>query len=188
MKKYSTYGFSGINVKKEVASRFRKFSGEVSKSHSETLEVMLNFFEWNNLSPNDNLGVKNDGTQKRINALIAIVRNIEKHQTLPTKAMLDTLFQEMSKVQNEEEEEDFDFGTPDSFTRDKELEHYQTRYEEMQQQLNKYKNQLQGLLEQMTYVKGTFGKGHFKLDMDKSELENLKKKLQNVHHHHRTKS
>jgi len=32
-------------------------------------------------------------------------------------------------------------------------------------------------MEQMTYVKGTFGKGHFKLDMGKDEFEKLKKEL-----------
>src|SRR5690606_25670852 len=130
---------------KEVAVRFRKFSREVSRSHTETLEDMLNFFEWNSLSPKENLGVKSDGTKKRINALIAIVRNIEKQQTLPTKAMLDTLFQELSQLENDEEgepEEDFDFGTPEAFTRDTELEHYRTRYEDMQQQLSRYKNQM----------------------------------------------
>lgn len=178
MKKFSTYGFSGINVKKEVAVRFREFSQEVSKSHSEALEAMLNFFEWNGLSPKDNLGVKADNTQKRINALIAIVKNIEKHQTLPTKAMLDTLFQEMSQVEGrEEKEEDFDFGTPEPFSRDTELEHYRNRHEEMQQQLGSYKNRVENLLDQLTYVKGTFGKGHYKLDMDKNEFEKLKKGL-----------
>jgi len=39
---------------------------------------MLNFFDWNDLSPTDSLGVKNERTNKRINALIAIVKNIEK--------------------------------------------------------------------------------------------------------------
>lgn len=188
MKKFSTYGFSGINVKRDVAERFREFSKTVSKSHSETLEAMLNFFKWNNLSPNDNLGVKADGTKKRINALIAIVRNIEKQQTLPTKAMLDTLFQEITRTEQEEEkEETFDFGTPETFTRDAELEHYRNRYEEMQQQLSSYKNGMDILWSRLHHVK-TFGKDYHKLDMNKDELENFKTNLDYVHYHHRTKS
>ena len=189
MKKFSTYGFSGINIKKDIAERFRAFSKEISKSHSETLEAMLNFFKWNNLDPNDNLGVKTDATKKRINALIAIVRNIEKQQTLPTKAMLDTLFQEINKVDEEEKEvERFDFGTPEPLSRDTELEHYKKRYDQMQQQLSSYHNKTQRLLEHLTYVKGTFGKGYYKLDMQKDELEELQKELNNVHHHHRSES
>lgn len=188
---YQKYRFSAISIKKEIAVRFRKFSREISQSHTETLEDMLNFFEWNSLSPKDNFGVKSDGTKKRINALIAIVRNIEKQQTLPTKAMLDILFQEISQMENDEErelEEDFDFEMPEAFTRDKELEHYRNRYEEMQHQLSWYKNLVMELLEQLTYVKGTFGKEHYRLDMDKKEFENFKKGLNNVHHHHRTKN
>lgn len=189
MKKFSTYGFSGINVKKDVAERFRTFSKDVSKSHSETLEAMLNFFKWNNLDPNDNLGIKTDDTKKRINALIAIVRNIEKQQTLPTKAMLDTLFQEIAQTEQQEtEEETFDFGTTEALTRDTELEHYRKRYEEMQQQLSRYKNAMETLWNRLQHIKGTFGKGYHKLDMNKDELENFKLNLEHVHHHHRSKS
>src|SRR5690606_38451480 len=185
--------FKNLSIKSSVADRFRKFCKKLSRSQSMTLLGMMEFFEVNELSPDDRLGNTLSGLKsqmkRRFNALIAIVRNIEKQQTLPTKAMLDTLFQEMSQAEDEDiEEEDFDFGTPEAFTRDKELEHYRTRYEEMQQQLSRYKNQGQELLEQMTYVKGTFGKGHYKLDMDKKEFENLKKEMQNVYHHHRTES
>lgn len=192
MKKFSTYGFSGINVKKDIAERFRAFSKDVSKSHSETLEAMLNFFKWNHLHPNDDLGVKRDDTKKRINALIAIIRNIEKQQTLPTKAMLDTLFQEIAQSDEQEEiemtEDPFDFGTPETITRDTELEHYRNRFEEIQQQLSRYKNNMDILLSRLHHVKGTFGKGYHKLDMDKDELEHFKKALNHVHHHHRSKS
>lgn len=103
--------------------------------------------------------------------------------------MLDTLFQELSQVEDEEEkEENFDFGTPEAFTRDTELEHYRNRYEDMQQQLSRYKNRMDNLFSRLTYIKGTFGKGHYKLDMDKNEFVDFKKELQNVHHHHRTES
>ena len=132
---YQKYRFSAISIKKEVDVRFRAFSRLVSDFHTSTLETVMNFFEWNDLSPNDDLGIKNNQTNKRINAVIAILKNIEKHQTLPTKAMLETLFQEMSQVEGaEEKEENFDFGSPEPFTKDKELEHYRKRYEEMQQQ------------------------------------------------------
>ncbi len=161
-----------------MAVRFREFSRLVSDSHTHTLEAIMDFFEWNDLSPNDDLGLKNNRTNKRINAVIAILKNIEKHQTLPTKTMLDTLFHEISQVEGlEKEEEDIDFGTPERFTRDAELEHYRKRHEEMILQLSHYKNRMQELLERLTYIKSTFGKGHYKLDMDKNELENFKNDL-----------
>ena len=90
--------FSAISVKKIVASRFREFSKGVSSSHTETLTTMMNFFEYNNLSPGQPLeftiGKLEGNIKKRINALIAIIKDIEKHQTQPTTAMLQLLFEQ----------------------------------------------------------------------------------------------
>jgi len=156
------------------------------------MEHIIDFFEWHGFLPSErfekSVGQELIRNRKRTEAAIAIIKDIEKQQTLPTKAMLDTLFREISQVENgeaEELEEDFDFGAPEPFSRDTELEHYRNRYEEMQQLLSGYKNQVQELLEQLIHVKGTFGKGHYRLDMDMEEFENLKKRLNNVHHHHR---
>ncbi len=187
--------FYTIRFKRATAKRFKAFSKKVASSYSETMEHIIDFFEWHGFLPSErfekSVGQELIRNRKRTEAAIAIIKDIEKQQTLPTKAMLDTLFQELSQVENDEEgelEENFDFGTPEAFTRDTELEHYRNRYEAMQQQLSLYKNRVQKLLEQLIYVKGTFGKGHYKLDMDKKEFENLKKEMQNVHYHHRTES
>lgn len=191
MKKYLKYGFSGINIKKDIAERFRLFSREVAKSHSETLEVMLNFFKWNNLSPHENLGVKADDTKKRINALIAIIRNIEKNQTLPTKVMLDTLFEGVSQMGEDQDEvvsEEAGFAAAEMISRDKLLEHYQDRYEQMQALLGKNTNHIKELFDRMDYVKGTFGKGYFKLEMDQNEMETFKNNLNHVYHDNSSKT
>lgn len=180
MKNYSTYGFACINVKKDIAKRFRAFSKQVSKSHSETLEACLNFFKWNNLSPYDDLGVKADDTKKRINALIAIIKNIEKNQTLPTKTMMDSLFEEVSNVDEGSGTVGVGFSRPEIVSRDSELEHYQSRYEEMQQKVSGYKNRVEDLFDRLKFVKGTFSKGYFKLEMSQEELLNFKKSLDDV--------
>ncbi len=62
-----------------------------------TLLLMLDFFEKNGLSPEDELKTNLKATEnlfkKRINALIAIIKDIEKTQTKPTLAMLQLLFE-----------------------------------------------------------------------------------------------
>jgi len=85
-----------------------------------------------------------------------------------------------------EEEEDFEIGTPEPFTKEDELRHYRDRYEQMQEQAGNLGILITELSGKMTYVKGTFGQGHFKLNMDKDEFDKLKKELQDVYHHHRT--
>ena len=89
--------FIGIRFKKETAKRFQEFSRTHFKSHTETLETMLDFFFYNEISPKEKLGPTGRtieaSLKKRINAVIAIMRDMEKTQTKPTVAMIESLFQ-----------------------------------------------------------------------------------------------
>ena len=63
-----------------------------------TLLLMLEFFEDNGISPTESMGPKMQTLEnlikKRINGVIAILKDIEKGQTKPTVAMMQSLFQE----------------------------------------------------------------------------------------------
>ncbi len=52
----------------------------------------MDFFEWHGISPFRRFAKQISGeeekTRKRIDVVIAIIKNIEKHQTKPTTAML----------------------------------------------------------------------------------------------------
>ena len=174
------YSFSAISIKPKVAIRFRKFSKKITRSHTDTLEAMMNFFDLNELSPNESLGTNmktlENSLKKRINALIAIVRDIEKSQTKPTNAMLELLFQENPDVK-EPQEEIFEFEQQELITENEELNHYRKRYEEVQQQFHSVKYDLEKIINKTTYVKSSFGKGYLKLDLSKDEFENIKQKL-----------
>lgn len=89
--------FIGIRFKKETAKLFQEFSRTHFKSHTEALETMLNFFFYNEISPKEKLGPTGRtieaSIKKRINAVIAIMRDMEKTQTKPTVAMIESLFQ-----------------------------------------------------------------------------------------------
>ena len=61
-----------------------------------TLLLMLDFFEDNGISPNETIGPNmqtlESEIKKRINAVIAIIKDIEKNHDKPTTAMLESLF------------------------------------------------------------------------------------------------
>ncbi|WP_159021476.1 BfmA/BtgA family mobilization protein [Formosa sp. L2A11] len=89
--------FIGIRFKKETANRFQEFSRTHFKSHTEAMSSMLDFFFYNEISPKETFGPTGRtieaSLKKRINAVIAIMRDMEKTQTKPTVAMMELLFQ-----------------------------------------------------------------------------------------------
>ena len=97
-KGYEKERFEKLGIKTSVAERFREFSKKISKSQSMTLLLMLDFFDNNGISPNETMGPNMKTLEreikKRINAVIAIIRDIEKHHDKPTTAMLQSLFME----------------------------------------------------------------------------------------------
>ncbi|WP_431122740.1 BfmA/BtgA family mobilization protein [Flagellimonas flava] len=88
--------FETLKIKSSVAQKFKRYSKAISKSQSMSLLAMLEFFEATGLSPEERLGPNiktlESLLKKRINAVIAIVRDIEKNQTKPTVAMMQSLF------------------------------------------------------------------------------------------------
>ena len=184
------YDFSAISIKSNIAERFRKFSKKVGRSHSETIQTMINFFEWNEISPNDSMGPNmislENRLKKRINALVAIIKNIEKNQTKPTNAMLELLFQE-NKNETQFTDDKLMFEQHDLISENEELEYYRNQYEDIRVQYHKVKNHLENILDKVSYVKGNFGSGYLKLQMSQQDFENLKKSLNYVHHDNKTK-
>lgn len=89
--------FIGIRFKKETAKRFQEFSRTHFKTHTEAMATMLDFFRYNEISPKEKLGPTGRtieaSIKKRINAVIAIMRDVEKTQTKPTVSMIASLFQ-----------------------------------------------------------------------------------------------
>ena len=96
-KGYEKERFVNLSIKESVARDFKDFSKKLSRSQSMALREMLDFFQVNELSPNERLGpsgrTMEANLKKRINAVIAIIRDIEKTQTKPTNAMLQSLFE-----------------------------------------------------------------------------------------------
>ncbi len=102
-KGYEKERFDTFKIKASVAIKFRKFCKKMSKSQSMTLLLMIEFFEENGMSPDESIGPKMQTLEslikKRINGVIAIMKDIEKNQTKPTVAMIQALFQEAEPKQ-----------------------------------------------------------------------------------------
>lgn len=95
---YKKEQFETLKIKSSVAKKFRRFSRAISKSQSISLLLMMEFFEDNGISPAESMGPKmqtlENLVKKRINGVIAILKDIEKGQTKPTVAMMQSLFRE----------------------------------------------------------------------------------------------
>jgi hypothetical protein len=120
-KGYEKERFESISIKSSVAQKFKRYCSAISKSKSMTLLAMLEFFEDSGLSPEERLGPNiktlESLLKKRINAVIAIVRDIEKNQTKPTVAMIQSLFEgvEPDKKELLLEKEDSGMDQPTQF-------------------------------------------------------------------------
>jgi len=191
MEKFSKYGFSGINVKKTTANRFRTLSKSLGMSNTETLGTMLDFFKVHEISPLDSI----DGSlsaieiriKRRIGNAIAIIRDIEKSQTLPTVAMLQSLFEQQSGQENDygELEDDLEFiekkfeGSDRTEEWIEETTVPKIRYERLQEKMKALKIDFGHVLEQVKAVKSSFGKDYLKLELTPEEVEKYKRTIKN---------
>jgi len=96
-KEYQNDRFVTLRIKEPVAQEFRKFCKQQSKSQSIALEGMLEFFKRNAILPEDevttDLKKLESKLLKRINAIISIIRDIEKTQTLPTLVIVKSFLE-----------------------------------------------------------------------------------------------
>ena len=94
---YERERFESLSIKSSIAQKFKRFSKRIGASQSMTLLLMLEFFEANGISPRESLGphvhTLESLIKKRINAVMAVIKDIEKNQTKPTAAMMHALFE-----------------------------------------------------------------------------------------------
>jgi len=176
--------FYTIRFKQRAARRFKHFSKKVAKPYSETLNIMIDFFEWHGFLPSDKFErsiikeiVKN---RKRTEASIAIIRDIEKHQTKPTNAMLLSLFEE--KLEQEEPELveiKFANKTPEE-ERIEDFTVPKIRYKRLENKMELVKENFGYVLGKVKIVKSSFGKDYLKLELHQNEFIKIKRNLENL--------
>ncbi|RNL85397.1 hypothetical protein ED312_12550 [Sinomicrobium pectinilyticum] len=188
---YEKEAFEGLKIKTSVAQKFRKYCKKLSQSQSMTLLLMLEFFEYNEISPKDvigpNMQTLENVLKKRINAVISIVKDIEKQQTQPTVEMLQSLFENTSpagksKKKLWQEKKYFEKHTLKEGKQSieeirEELDYYEEKCSRLTKELADTKQRFKKILGQLKSVNSTFGKPYFKLEIRPEELAHIKTKL-----------
>lgn len=176
-KEFVKEDFESLSIKKSVVNKFKKYSRSIGKSRSMTLLLMLEFFEFNHISPTESLGPRMETLEafinKRINALIAIVRSIEQEQTLPTKGMLEALFEGLPERSSKKSTPSFE----EAFMNIQKQETHVPPKVPGPERMD-----LENLLKNLEQVNPVLGKPYWKINLDNSEIARLKSKY-HVHHH-----
>ena len=178
--------FQAVRLKKRTLSRFKHFSKKVSNSYSETMENVIDFFEWHGSLPSDRFEksivqeiAKN---RKRTDATIAILKSIEKEQTKPTTAMLLSLFEENLKQEKKEpaliEKKFAHKSLKNNPIEDTTIP--KIRYDRLTEKMNSIKRDFSDVLDKVQTVKSSFGKSYLKLELTEAELIKLKRTLKNL--------
>ncbi|PKD18430.1 hypothetical protein APR41_04575 [Salegentibacter salinarum] len=169
--------FKNLSIKASVAKRFRKFTKDLGLRQSASLDLMLDFFETNRLSPTQHLGPNMKSLEhhleKRINSSIAIVRAIESTQTKPTQAMLAALFESLPEKTKKKLPPSFEQALQNTLAQKPIIQQLPEAPPE--------KKDLEAVLKNIELVKPTFGNPYLKVNMEYDELKSLKYKYHVYH-------
>ena len=174
--------FNTIRLKRKTVQEFKEYSLKTSPNYSETLEFMIAFFKDTGISPYDT--IRNPilasmiAINRRTGYIIALLKDIEKTQLIPTREMLESLFHGVEKKKQplyiERTKEEIETSKTDT---EKLLDQYYNQNKESREQLAETKEYLANLLYEITFVKNTFGKDYYRLDITKEKIEEIKKKF-----------
>ncbi|WP_437397564.1 BfmA/BtgA family mobilization protein [Flagellimonas lutimaris] len=193
-KGYEKEQFAAMKVKVSVARKFRRFSKLFGKSQSLTLLAMMDFFERHGISPDQHFGETIASMKlfikRRFNAMVAIMRSIEKEQTLPTVSMMQALFQqELDPEEGDEWEGDFEFFekqlTEINAPTNPELLDIETTvprivHDRLKEQMEELKQDFGHVLDHVSVTKNRFGKDHLKVELKPGAIEQYRTKLKNL--------
>lgn len=164
---------SRLQVRLKTANRFREFSKKNNSHPSETLDLVLDFFEKNNLSPFETLVPSRVSLEqlikKRIDAVIAILKNIEKTQTKPGFLLLQLLMAESNVPKP-----DLIDKRKASASGQKSSDQLNLEISRLQELLQATKKDLEYLLSHVEVKESTFGSDYLKLNIPRTEFEQFK--------------
>ncbi len=182
-KKKYTYQYACINVRLKIAKRFRAYSKRTASTHAETLTAMMDFFEWHGYTPYQRFGQDiiegQKKNRKRIEAVIAIIKDIEKNHDKPTTAMLQSLFQGV--VEKEEPMRKEKLFKDKTRPEKKQIQTTVSKivHERTQLKLEELRKGFGYVLDRVELVSNRFGNDYFKLKLSQQEFLRIKRELEN---------
>ncbi|TMM55754.1 hypothetical protein FEE95_13920 [Maribacter algarum] len=179
-------GFGTIRLHDRTIKRFKGFSRKFKSSYSETLEAVMDFFEWHGIQPSnryaEQINKEEQKTRKRVEATIAIIRNIEKTQTLPTNIMLEALFGKHEIVRKRKEpklvETKFEKLTREEWNK-KENKVSRIKYDQLKEKNDSNMEIILNTLNKVQKIEPRFGKPYLKIEISPMELAKLKRQFTN---------
>ena len=175
--------FSAISINRITAERFRAYSKTVSKSHSETMDTMIDFFEKTKISPKSQVMVSFIKFQNymmgRLDYIVELLRSMEREQLKPTHDLLKSLFDgtELKKVEEPLLIDKTNIKmTKEEWDRAEGKVSFQKYHDAVTARGND-RRIFYKVLNKINKVEPAFGKAFFKLELDSEELDSIRQEL-----------
>ncbi|SDE53807.1 hypothetical protein SAMN05421636_105426 [Pricia antarctica] len=175
--------FSAISINRITAERFRAYSKTVSRSHSETIDTMIDFFEKAKISPKSEVMISFIKFQNyligRYDYIEELLRTMDREHIKPTHDMLKSLF-DGTALKKKQQPLLLDKASI-QMTRE------EWNMEEGKVSFNKYHSVIMArgndrrifskMLDSIVKVEPTFGKPYFKVEIEETELDGIRQEL-----------
>ncbi len=175
--------FSAVSLNRITAERFRVYSKTVSKSHSETIDTMIDFFEKTRISPRNEVMISFIRFQNymigRFDCIEELLRTMEREQLRPTHDMLKRLF-DVTAPQKKRQPSLVDRVTLKMTKEEWDMEEGKVSFEKYHEVLkarSKDRRVFSKMLDNIITIEPTFGKPYLKVEMGAAELDRIKEEL-----------
>jgi len=175
--------FSAISINRITAERFRGYSKTVSKSHSETIDTMIDFFERAKINPRSEVMISFIKFQNymigRFDYIEELLSTMEREQTKPTHDMLKSLFDGTALKKKKQpllvDKKNIRI-TKEEWNMEERKVPFE-KYHDVIKARGKDQRMFREVLGKIGKVEPTFGKPYLKIEIDITELDILKREL-----------
>ena len=155
---------------------FSPIQAKLSKSHSETIDTMIDFFEKAKITPKSEVMTSfikfQNYMTRRFDYIEEVLRRMEREQLKPTHDMLKSLF-DVTTLKEKEQPLLLDKGTIRMTKEEWNMEEDKVSFEKYHNVIKdrgKDRRVLSKVLDSITKVEPVFGKPYFKAELDATNI------------------